>query len=209
MAKLPDNSLGEYLAMGPGRSYEALAKRYGVSKRAVVKRARREGWQGRIAEAEEAARKNTAAKAAETIGALNSRHLRTIRMIQARALETLKATPLRNAMDAIKALLLSLKDERGLLGLSDADQSEEAELVEVRTRVIDVCPTWQRDLLGYVSDAESLTNRKSLMDRFEVARANDPRKTVQSDDEIKEAFFDSVEAMADAKPVAQHKNLSD
>ena len=36
-------------SLGPGRSYQAVADRYGVSKRAVTALAKRENWQARLA----------------------------------------------------------------------------------------------------------------------------------------------------------------
>ncbi len=41
-----------YFSLGPGRSCQALADRYGVSKRAVTALAKRENWQARLAEVE-------------------------------------------------------------------------------------------------------------------------------------------------------------
>jgi len=197
MAKLPDNSLCEYLAMGPGKSYEALARRYGVSKRAVVKKAHREGWQDRIAEAEEAARKSTVARAAESIGALNDRHLRTVRMIEARALEALKNNPLHSGMDAIRALAIALKEERSLLGLGDANKSQEAELDEARDNIIETAPSWQRDLLEYIPNVRSLKSRKKLINQFEASRTDVPGNAVQDNDIIKAQFFKAIENAAD------------
>ncbi len=43
-------------SLGPGRSYQQVADRYGVTKRAVTALAKRESWQARLAEIEEKSR---------------------------------------------------------------------------------------------------------------------------------------------------------
>jgi hypothetical protein len=47
--RLSDDAFDHYVALGPGRSYDAVARHYGVSKRAVAKKAAAEGWQERLA----------------------------------------------------------------------------------------------------------------------------------------------------------------
>lgn len=49
MKKLPDTAFAEYVRLGSRRSYESVAARYGVTKRAVLKRARAERWSQRLA----------------------------------------------------------------------------------------------------------------------------------------------------------------
>jgi len=46
--RIPPDAYEQYLEMGTDRSYQVLADRYGVSKTAIVKRAKKEGWQERI-----------------------------------------------------------------------------------------------------------------------------------------------------------------
>ncbi len=48
MSKLPDNAFEVYLLLGEGRSYQALADHFDVSKRTVASRAKDEGWQERL-----------------------------------------------------------------------------------------------------------------------------------------------------------------
>ena len=121
MAKIPDTAFAEYLGLGEGRSYQALADRYGVTKRAVVKLACRDNWQGRLEEIERNASVAADKKATESIQSIIARHLRTIRWIQGKALETLKDTPLRSTSDALKALEFSLKEERHLTRADDPE----------------------------------------------------------------------------------------
>ena len=112
--KIPPDAFEVYAAMGPGRGYQGLADRYGVSKRSIVKRATKERWQERLAEIERKARERSDAKAVETLEAMKTRHLRTLQAVLGRALETLKAMPLDNAMDAVRAIDLVLKQERAI-----------------------------------------------------------------------------------------------
>ena len=63
---IPPDGFDYYLSLGSDRSYAAVAEHYGVSKQAVVKCAKREGWQKRIDEIEAAARANTDKRAVET-----------------------------------------------------------------------------------------------------------------------------------------------
>lgn len=122
MAKIPATAFACYLALGPNRSYEALAQKYGCSKKAITRHGTKEHWQERLAEVEENARKATAAKAGESLSALHDRHRRMVRMVQARAIEKLKDTPLRTAMDAVRALAIALREERELVSLDDTDR---------------------------------------------------------------------------------------
>jgi len=116
MKKIPPDAFEYYLSLGPGRSYQAVAAKYEVSKRAVVDLAKRERWQGRVAEIEARARQAATDKAVETLEAVKVRHLKALRVIQAKALEALRAMPLETAIDAVRALDLSIRQERVVLG---------------------------------------------------------------------------------------------
>ena len=97
-SKLPFDAFDHYLSLGPSRSYQAVAEKYGVSKRAVVDLAKKEQWQTQVAEIEAKARENTNQKAVETLEEMAERHLKVCRVIQHKALEALKAVPLTTAM---------------------------------------------------------------------------------------------------------------
>ena len=75
MAKIPTDAFDFYFSLGPGRSYQAVADKVGVSKRAVTKCADREGWQARLHDLERKARERSDDKIVESIDAMNSRHL--------------------------------------------------------------------------------------------------------------------------------------
>ena len=115
-AKIPANAFEIYFALGPGRSYQALAERLGVSKQAILKRALRERWQERVSELEERARSESAERAVEEIKEMNERHLKVLRAIQAKALETLKDKSLRSGIDAVRDTVASWRAEVERLG---------------------------------------------------------------------------------------------
>jgi transposase-like protein len=116
MSRLPADAFSQYLALGPERSYEALARRLGVTKRTISRVATKERWQERIAKIEQQARERTDEKAAESIEAINTRHLQILRAIQSKALQGLAAVRLDNAMDCVRALDLAIRQERVVLG---------------------------------------------------------------------------------------------
>lgn len=117
MAKrIPPEAFEFYLGQGAARSYQGVAGAFGVSKQAVVKLAQRERWQERIAHAEREAKRKAVEKVAESLEDMNTRHLKTLRVIQAKALEALRLMPLSTAMEAVRALDLSIAKERLIRG---------------------------------------------------------------------------------------------
>jgi len=121
--KLPFDAFDYYLSLGPERSYQAVSEKYGVAKRTVTRTAQQESWQERIQELETKARENASKKSLETLEQMAERHLKQLRVIQVKSLETLRALPLERAMDAVRALDLCMKQERSLRG-DPADREE-------------------------------------------------------------------------------------
>ncbi len=114
--KLPPDAFDFYVNLGPDRSYEKVAEEYGISKRGVTKAAHREDWAGRLARIEAQARQATDKKLGESIEEMNERHLRVVKAVLGKGLETLKSLPLANAMDAVRAIDMALKQERVIRG---------------------------------------------------------------------------------------------
>jgi len=114
--KIGADAFSHYFSLGPGRSYQAVAEHFGVSKRAVSNLAQRENWQVKLAELERKARERADEKALDTLEEMNSRHLKVLRFIQGRAIEALKAMPIESAMDAVRAYGLALDKERTIRG---------------------------------------------------------------------------------------------
>ena len=114
--KLPLDACEYYYSLGNDRSYQAVADHYGVTKRAVTKRAMKEDWQGRIAERESRVRENVTKRTEESLEEMMARHLRQVKAIQARALEALRSMPLNTAMEACRALGQAMTEERRIRG---------------------------------------------------------------------------------------------
>jgi hypothetical protein len=116
MKKLPDDAYAYYLALGPRRSHQAVADHFGVDKKTVTNRAVKENWKQRIEDHERAERERLERKAAETVEAMNDRHLKVIAYIQAKGIEALKSMPLDSAIDAVRAITIAIDKERVIRG---------------------------------------------------------------------------------------------
>ena len=114
--RIPPDAFDFYFSLGPKRSYEAVGEKYGVSKRSVVKRALRDGWQRRVAEIEAKAQAKATERAVETLEEVKFRHLKTFRAVGLRALESLKGLHFESALDVVKALEIAARQERLALG---------------------------------------------------------------------------------------------
>ena len=114
--KIPPDAFAFYLGLGLSRTYQAVAERYSVSKRAIATRAKKEKWQERLSEEELAVRKRAEKKAVDSIETVNEQHLKVMRYIQGKSIEALKTMQIENAMDAVKAYALALDKERQLRG---------------------------------------------------------------------------------------------
>lgn len=114
--RLPRDAFEQYVALGDERSYALLAQRLGVSKRAVTKRATKEGWAERLARIEQAARERSDDHMADAISEMNRRHLATLKVMGARVVQALMEHPLDSGMEAIKAAEIVIKLERLVAG---------------------------------------------------------------------------------------------
>lgn len=114
--RLPKDAFDYYVSLGDGRSYEAVASHCGVQKRTVTRAARRESWQERLEKIEEQARDKSDAKLGDALAEVRERHLKTLKVMNMRALEALKNYPLTSGMEAIRAAELSIKLERLIHG---------------------------------------------------------------------------------------------
>ncbi len=116
MKKIPPEAFDFYFSLGPSRSYQAVAEKYAVTKRAVTNLAKREGWQRRLAEIEAKAREEADKKKAQTLEAIHERQLQSLRLVQRRSIERLRETPIETAAEAARALTQSIKQENVILG---------------------------------------------------------------------------------------------
>lgn len=114
--KIPPEAFNYYVALGPDRSYRAVAEHFGVSKRGVTKRAAAENWAERLEKIEAEAREKSDKRLAETVEEMRTRHLKTLRAMSSRALSALKQYPLTSGMDAMRSAELVIKLERLVVG---------------------------------------------------------------------------------------------
>ncbi len=114
--KIPEDAFAYYLALGPARSYAAVAEHYKVSKRAVTKCADREGWAARLLAAERKSRVRAEERAMETLEEMKTRHLQTMQLVQRKALEALRSMPIDDAFQAVRALAIAVDRERLISG---------------------------------------------------------------------------------------------
>ena len=127
--KIPPDALAFYLGLGPGRSYQAVAERYSVSKRAVAFCAEREHWQKRIREEDQKLREKAEKQAAENNKTVREGQLKVLRFIQGKAIEALKAMSIDSAVDAAKLYALAIDKERQLLGDTDGQSPSMVEQI--------------------------------------------------------------------------------
>jgi hypothetical protein len=133
--RIPDEAFERYVALGDERSYQRVAEEYGVSKRAVTKHAQRARWAERLAEIERAARVKSDQRMVETLSEMRDRHLKTLRVMNARVLAAIKEHPLESGMDAIRAGEIVIKLERLIAG---EPTERTASIEEVMRREMDM-----------------------------------------------------------------------
>ena len=114
--KLPIDAFEHYFALGHERSYRAVADHYNVSKTAVANLAEKEKWQDQVISRERQARQVLEKKSVETLEQMNERHTKLCKMIQKKAFDALRTMPLSAAMEAVRAMDLSIKQERLVRG---------------------------------------------------------------------------------------------
>ena len=114
--RIPEDAFDYYVGLGSERSYRAVADHYGATKRAITKVAAREGWAERLANIEKTARERSDQRLAETLEEVRSRHLKTLRAMNARALAALQQFPLNSGMEAMRAAEMVIKLERLIVG---------------------------------------------------------------------------------------------
>lgn len=121
--RLPDDAFEYYVAQGPDRSYQAVADHFDVAKVTVTRHAKAQDWQGRIRELETKARERSDQKVLEAMEVVRERHLKSARMLQAKALEALSRLPAEKALKAAQALAIGWKHELLILGEPTERQS--------------------------------------------------------------------------------------
>jgi hypothetical protein len=134
-AKIPPDAFDFYASLGPSRSYQAVAARYGVSKRAVVKLALRERWTERMQEIQEKVRVENDKKMVENLQEMQERHMKLLRGMAVRVAQAIKEYPLTTCMEAIRAGEILIKMERIISG--EPSERTELSVEEITKREIE------------------------------------------------------------------------
>lgn len=113
---LPADAFDFYVSLGPGRSHQAVADRFAVNKRTVVRTADREKWAERLVKIEAEARDISDRQLAKDLGEMHLRHRKILTAMAGRAARALQEFPLTSGMEGIKAAALVIKLERLLAG---------------------------------------------------------------------------------------------
>jgi hypothetical protein len=132
--KIPKDAFDYYVELGDGRSYQAVADHFLVSKRSVVKKAGREKWTEQLAEMNRISRQKTREKLQESHEERDFRHWTMVRAIAGRAAIGLKEFPLTSGMEAIKAAEVAIKLERLLAG--DPNERSAIDIQEITKQEI-------------------------------------------------------------------------
>ena len=114
--KIPPEALTFYLGLGPGRSYQKVAEKYGVTKRAVTKLAAKERWQEKVAEIERSARESAEEQVKSEYEVAYKRHMKALRMVFAKGVQGLSQMVIDTPADAMKAIQMAIREERVALG---------------------------------------------------------------------------------------------
>jgi hypothetical protein len=134
MAKLPKDAFSFYVGLGDNRSFEKVGKHFGVTKRSVTKKARKERWTEQIEEMEALARKKARDEMQEGFDERMSRHWKMARGAMAVAAKGLRDNPITNGMDAIRAAEIAIKLERLLAG--DPSEHSQQTIAEITKKEI-------------------------------------------------------------------------
>jgi 2-phospho-L-lactate transferase/gluconeogenesis factor (CofD/UPF0052 family) len=129
-----------YCGMGVVRSYAAVAKHYGVSTRAVLFLAKRYAWAERLREIEAVAEERTRELQIQAVVEARERHLKSLRVLQGKALAGMRDQNARSLGEATKALQTGITLERLILGESTANTQvsvEEKQRRELDELVVD------------------------------------------------------------------------
>lgn len=129
--KIPPDAFEFYVALGPERTHQRVADKYGVSRRSVVRHAGKERWKERLEEVERRAQAESEERVFELVREMNERHIKIAKTLQGKALEALRTLPIDKASDVIRALDLGVRQERLIQG----EPSERSEMsVEETTK---------------------------------------------------------------------------
>jgi hypothetical protein len=110
-----------YCGLGHVRSYAAVANHYGVSTRAVLFLAKRYNWAVRLREIEAVAEERMREAQIQAVVEARERHLKSLRVLQGKALSGMRDQNARSLNEATRALETGIRMERLILGESTSN----------------------------------------------------------------------------------------
>jgi hypothetical protein len=123
----------QFVSMGAGRRYGALAKETGVPTSELIRHASKFLWRERIALIHSEVNTRTHEDLVESLADVNKRHVTKLKALQEKAFEFLDKHPLVKAQDAIKLVGMAIKMEREAYGLDkNSEQSRLQDLLEAK-----------------------------------------------------------------------------
>ena len=109
---LPANAFSHFVALGPGRTHQAVADHFDVHLRTVQRTAKADNWAERLKTIERESRQAADKALAEDLAEMQLRHRKLLRAMAARAAKGLSDFPLTDGMQAITAAEKVIKLER-------------------------------------------------------------------------------------------------
>jgi len=117
--KIGADAFSYYVALGDGRSYEKVARHYGVTKRGIVKAASREDWKFRLGKIEREVVEKTDQYLVAMLAKARTRHMVLLRAAGDRIARALTELPIDTPARALRAAEAVLLLERALVGGPD------------------------------------------------------------------------------------------
>lgn len=131
-----EDLFSRWVGAGAGRSMAALARDTGISTSELVRHARTFFWMQRLEAISKRASERTMEDMAETIAAVNVRHLSKLRALQEKAFKAMEHMQIDKPADAIRLMVETLKLERTVLGVDKGGDESLAEVLTERVKRI-------------------------------------------------------------------------
>src|SRR4051812_7830126 len=114
--KIPPEAFDLYVSLGHTRTYQQVADKYKVTRRAVQKVADRDNWGERLDAIEREAQERAEKALTESVAEVRVRHLKMLKGMAGRAVKAIAEHPLNSGMEGIKAAEVVIKLERLIAG---------------------------------------------------------------------------------------------